>query len=344
MRSLYPATEALDRRSVAVGAGHCIDVRQFGRADGIAALVLHGGPGSATSPLLWRVFDPARYRVICFDQRGCGASRPRGETAHNSTDELLDDIEHVRRLLGIGRWLVVGGSWGAALALAHAAAQPQAVSGLLLRSAFLARRADIDWFFQGARVACPQAWERFAAMAPPAQRATLLQWLQSALADADPARRHTAALAWWEWEQALARCAAPGSDAEQSMQSAGPLAGPLTGALAGVQIEWPTGAQADALVDRYRIQSHYLVHGCFFDAAPLLERCARLPQVPTLLVHGTGDRVCRPCGAQALQAALPQLALRWLDGVGHDAAHPAMVGAMVEALDRFATHADFAPA
>jgi proline iminopeptidase len=317
---LYPDTAPLRRDSVPVSGGHRIDVRQFGcghHDKGIAALTLHGGPGSGSSPLQWRVFDPARYRVVCIDQRGCGASAPRGSTAHNTTDDLLDDLRRVREQLGIERWLVVGGSWGAALALAYAAVEPHAVSGLLLRSAFLARREDIDWFFHGAAEVCPQEWQAFAEVAPPHERTALLPWLARTLEHGTPAQQGEAALAWWHWEQALG-----GRPVQR-------------GAV-------PSAERLIELIDRYRVQSHYLMHGCFFDDAPLLARCAPVPRVPALLIHGRDDQVCRPAGAQALQQALPQLALQWIDSMGHDAAHPAMVSAMVEALDTFASHARFA--
>src|SRR5688572_6471045 len=135
--------------AIAVDGGHCLHVDEFGREDGVPALVLHGGPGSGISPLQRRLFDPERYRIICPDQRGSGRSTPPGETAHNTTSNLLDDLATLRSALGVSRWLVVGGSWGATLAILHAAAQPDAVSGLLLRSVFLARPADITAFFDG---------------------------------------------------------------------------------------------------------------------------------------------------------------------------------------------------
>jgi proline iminopeptidase len=294
----------LRRHALPVGGGHVIDVQEFGRADGLPAVVLHGGPGSGGSPLLRRGFDLSRWRVISIDQRGSGASTPRGGIDRNTTDDLLDDLRRVRERLDIAQWLVVGGSWGATLALAHAAAEPEAVSALLLRSAFLARREDIDWFFQGAATEQPQAWQRFAQAAPPAVRDALLPWFLHTLHHGTPAQQQQAALAWWQWEQALAGTAATP----------------------------PSPENMPALVDRYRVQSHYLVHDCFLQARPLLDRCADVPRVPTLLIHGSADRVCRPEGATLLHHALPGSRLQWLDNVGHDAAHPAMLAAMTQAL------------
>jgi proline iminopeptidase len=300
-----PDTAPIRRHALPVGGGHVIEVQEFGQADGTPTVVLHGGPGSGSSPLLRRGFDLSHHRVISIDQRGSGASSPRGGVEHNTTDLLLEDLRRVREMLGIAQWLVVGGSWGATLALAHAAAEPQAVSALLLRSAFLARREDIDWFFQGAAVEQPQAWQRFAQVAPPAERHGLLPWLSRTLREGTPTQQQQAALAWWQWEQALA----------------------------GTTGTPPSPQSMPALIDRYRVQSHYLAHDCFFGTRPLLDRCADVPRVPTLLIHGRADRICRPEGAALLHNALPGSRLQWLDGVGHDAAHPAMLAAMTQALD-----------
>jgi proline iminopeptidase len=302
---MNPETTPLRRHALSVGGGHVIAVQEWGRADGVAAVVLHGGPGSGSSPLLRRGFDLSRLRVITIDQRGAGASTPRGGIHDNTLDDLLADLRLVRDALGVPQWLVVGGSWGATLALAHAAAEPQAVSALLLRSSFLARREDIDWFFQGAAAEQPPAWQRFATIAPPQERGTLLPWLHHALHEGTAAQQQQAALAWWQWEQALA----------------------------GTGATPPSPDRLPALVDRYRVQSHYLAQGCFLGERSLLERCADVPRVPTLLIHGRADRVCRPEGATLLHRALPGSRLQWLDGVGHDAAHPAMLAAMSQALD-----------
>jgi proline iminopeptidase len=309
---LHIDTPPFCTHEIAVGHGHVLHVQEHGRPDGIAAVVLHGGPGSGCTPLQRRFFDPARYRIVCIDQRGAGLSRPRGATAHNTTTDLLEDLRTVRQQLRIERWLVVGGSWGAALALAHAAAEPEAVTALLLRSSFLARAEDIAWFFGGAAAEEPQGWAALTASAPLHQA---LDWLAGELGQSDPQRRHAAALAWGRWEQALA-----------------------TGELDETT---PSVAVLDAMVDRYRVQSHYLLHDCWLDSPTLLERCEAVPLVPTLLLHGRLDRVCRPEGALALHSALPHSQLHWVDGVGHDPTHPAMAAAMVAALDAYALHRRF---
>jgi proline iminopeptidase len=313
---LHPDTPALRSHALPASGGHALQVQEFGNDDGIAAVMVHGGPGSGSSPLLRRVFDPARFRVICIDQRGAGGSRPLGAIDHNTTDDLLDDLRHVREHLGIARWLVVGGSWGAALAVAHASAEPTVATALLLRATFLARHEDIEWFFQGAAAEHPAPWQQLASAAPAEQRHALLPWLAGVFERGDHAACARAATAWWRWEQTLA-----GTGSFNSTPS----------------------ADEATLIARYRIQSHYLVHQCWLTSPTLLERAATLPRVPTLLLHARNDRVCRPEGAQALHAHLPHSQLRWLDGGGHNAAHPSMIDAMVTALDHYAAHATFTP-
>ncbi|MBT9595474.1 MAG: alpha/beta fold hydrolase [Vitreoscilla sp.] len=315
--TLHPDTPPFRVQRLPVGDGHVLHVQEHGRPEGLPALVLHGGPGSGCSPLQRRFFDPAHYRIICVDQRGAGSSQPRGAIDHNTTAHLLGDLRALREHLGIERWLVVGGSWGATLALAHAAAEPQAVAALLLRASFLARAEDMAWFFQGAAAEQPQAWEQFAACAPAPRRHDLLSFLADKWALPDAARHRSLALAWARWEQALAG----GSQ----------------------DLPPPCDAALDALVDRYRVQCHYLRHRCGLDAPTLLERCEAVPRVPTLLLHGRDDRVCRPEGALALHHRLPHSELRWVNGVGHDPSHPAMVAAMVGALDHYALHGRFTP-
>ncbi|HSW03883.1 alpha/beta fold hydrolase [Aquabacterium sp.] len=324
--TLYPDTPPFRTHRLPVGDGHVLHVQEHGCAEGLPALLLHGGPGSGCSPLLRRFFDPKRYRLICMDQRGAGLSRPRGDITHNTTAHLLADLRALRAHLGLARWLVVGGSWGATLALAHAADQPQAVAALLLRASFLARADDLHWFFRGVAVEQPQAWQHFADHAPAERRDDLLPWLAEVFAQHDPARCRAIASAWSQWEQALASGAAAQASAPQADDPA--LGAPVNPAL-------------DALIDRYRVQSHYLLHRCWLDSPTLLDRCAASPTVPTLLLHGREDRICRPAGALALHRQLPHSALQWLDGVGHDPTHPAMVDAMVRALQCYAAQGDF---
>ena len=306
LRGLYADPAPYRSHRLDVGSGHVLSVRESGLPDGIAAVVLHGGPGSGCSPLQRRFFDPGRYRIVCIDQRAAGESQPRGAIADNTTAHLLGDLRRVRTQLGIARWLVVGGSWGATLALAHALEEPDAVSALLLRATFLARPSDIASFFAGAA---------FSADLAAADTSSVLETLAARLQHPDPAVRRACALAWWRHEQQWSN--------------------PVPPAAAG------TPSDIDAQVDRYRVQVHYMRHGCWVQQPPLLSRCARLPARPTLLLQGSADRICPPDGARALHGIVPHAQLLEVAGVGHDPSHPAMVDAMVRALDAFAAQGSF---
>ena len=332
LRTLYPATEPFDRFWFDVGDGHRLQVRQFGRHDGIPVVAIHGGPGSGDSMLLPRFLDPARYRIICPDQRGSGRSEPRGGIECNDLAALIADLALLRRHLGLARWFVVGGSWGATLAICHAAADPTAITGLLLRGSFLARDEDVHWFFQGARRVRPNAWQQLAAAAPAGSEGRLLDWLAQALLHGSAEAAAHAAGAWSRWEAAMTRPAIDdGPSASASASASAPAPAPAS-----------TSA-SQATIDRFRIQAHYLSRHCWLEAPrTLLARCAEVPAVPTRLLHGSDDVICRPEGAALLQAHLPPGAgLRWIDGAGHDPTHPQITDAMVCATDAFAADGHF---
>lgn len=313
----HSAQEAVRQTGrLAVSAGHVLHWEDWGVTDGVPAVLLHGGPGSGFSAALRRFFDPARYRVVAFDQRGCGRSTPRGETRNNDTALLIDDIEALRRHLGIARWLVVGGSWGATLAIAYAAQHREAVSGMLLRGLFAPSQVELDWFFQGAAAQFPAAWQRLAAAAPTAARPDLLMWLAGVFAGQDRLLQRQAALAWLDWERTLA--GAPPSPP-------------------------PVGEALDAAIDRYRVQVHYLAHRCWLDETGLSAACAGVQGLPVQLLHGRNDAVCRPAAAWRAHEGMPGSRFRWVAGAGHDPFHPAMVAAMEDALRVFARQGDFAP-
>ncbi|MET3495486.1 alpha/beta fold hydrolase [Variovorax boronicumulans] len=292
-----------------LSGGHVMHVEEHGNPRGLPALVLHGGPGSGTSPLLRGGFDPTRYRIICPDQRGAGQSTPAGSIAFNTLADLLDDLRLLREHLKVDRWLVVGGSWGATLALLHALDQPSAVAGLLLRNVFLARASDIHGFFaEAARHGGPD-WRVLSNEAQRRQCPITVVLADIFAHGTREAQRH-AALCWSGWEQHMsgANAAPPGDD-----------------------------AALQRLVSRYRVQSHYLRHECWLGAPTLLQRCAVLPAVPALIVHGTHDAVCPPEGAQALANILHGRAiLQWAQGAGHDPTHPALAAAMKQALRDYA--------
>jgi len=304
-------TAATRRWRLPVSHGHVLQVHEWGSPTGIAALVLHGGPGSGCSPTLAAPFDARRYRVIGVDQRGAGESTPAGSTAHNTTALLLADLRALRRACGVDRWLVVGGSWGATLALLHALDEPDAVLGLLLRGLFLARREDIDRFFDAAVRHGPACWRAWAADAR-TRGQSLAGHLADLLTQDDESAALTVARHWWDWEQSL-----------QGLPTVS------------------TAPPPQRLLARYRIQAHYLRHGCWLDEPPLLTRLHALPAVPTLLLHGERDRVCPPEGARQAAQAIGHARLHLVAQAGHAPTHPAMAAALRAALDRFAAKATF---
>lgn len=316
--ALYPTLEPFAAGWLNVDDAHCIYYEQCGRTEGLPVVFLHGGPGSGCSPRHRQLLDPARCRLVLFDQRGCGRSLPRGSLRGNTSDKLVADIEHLRRHLGIDRWLVVGGSWGAGLALAYAAAHPASCLGLVLRGAFLGRVSDLDWFFQQAGQLLPDSWTELARQAPVAARGDLLRWLSAGLHSDQPQEALARAMAWEAWEAALAQrqCVSPPPDL-------------------------PAGDGACALVDKYRVQSHYLMNGCFWGDVSLLERARSLASVPTAILHGRLDWICRPQAAWALHHSLPGSRLQWVDGGGHSPFEPAMALALAQAVVHYARHGHF---
>jgi proline iminopeptidase len=313
--ALSPLDEPWSAGWLPVGNGHRLYVEQCGQPEGPPLLFLHGGPGSGSSPRHRQLFDLRHFRVVLFDQRGWGRSQPRGSVQAKTSAQLVADIEQLRQHLGIERWLVVGGSWGAGLALAYAAAHPAACAGLVLRGVFLGRPSDLDWFFQQAGALVPAAWEALAALAPPGARGDLLGWLHQGL-QGEQALLY--ASAWEAWEASLAQ--------QQPVL-------PRTGL---------TPDEAAALVDKYRVQSHYLTHGCFWGETDLLARARELGAVPTAILHGRLDTICRPQAAQDLQQQLPGSRLQWVEGCGHSPFEPAMARALAQAVRHHADHGDFA--
>ncbi len=309
---LYPPTPA--RRSrLAVSGGHDLQLYEWGDPQGLPAVLLHGGPGSGLSASLARCLDPQRYRIIGFDQRGAGLSAPPGATEGNSTAELLADLRALRAQWRVERWLVVAGSWGATLALLHAADAPSAVAGLLLRGTFVARRRDVLAFFTAEPAGCEGGWAPW--------RDAAARHGHDLLAELNRVMQHGAA----QEQEALARC---WWRFEQAMDGAGP--GDM--------------ADAAALLPRYRVQAHYLHHDCHLGDRPLLDRLADVPAVPTLLLHGALDRICPLAGALEVAARLPAARLRCIDGAGHAPHQTPMAAALVQALDQFAASGRFEPA
>jgi proline iminopeptidase len=318
--TLHPHIEAYDHGWLEVGDGHAMYFEQGGTPQGIPALVLHGGPGSGSSPAQRRFFDPARYRIIQFDQRGCGRSTPRGELRANSTPHLLADIERLRAHLGIARWLVVGGSWGASLALAYCAGHKEACLGALLRGVFLTGAADLRWFFAEAGQLLPEAFDTFTMAAPHRARRDMLGWLARVLERGSADEQWAAVCAWMAWENALST----------------PVPAPTA---AAPDYDAQTRAR---LLDKYRLQARYLARRCDLGEARLLDCAARMHGLPTAILHGRLDHVCRPANAWRIHRTLQGSRLAMIAQAGHNPFEPPMASAMTDALAHFAQHASFA--
>lgn len=310
---------AADAGWLDVGHGHRVYHESAGARDGMPVLLLHGGPGSGSNPRQREFLDAARYRIVQFDQRGCGRSTPLGEIAHNHTEALIGDIETLREHLGVERWLVAGGSWGATLALVYAARFRERVSGALLRGTFLADAADLDWFFHGVAALAPQAQADFMAVVPRHWRRSVVPWLDRCLSASAPAEVERAlgvARAWQTYEHRLDHSAATGA------------------AVADAEV-------ARRLIAKYRVQAHYLARGCFLGKAAVIRAASALHGVPVALVHGTQDRICRPHNAWRVQRACVGSRLAWAPQAGHDPWHPATSRLLRDAADAFAATGDF---
>jgi proline iminopeptidase len=300
-----------------VSGGHRLYYEQRGLRDGIPVLILHGGPGSGCSPVMAGFFDPERYCVILLDQRGAGKSQPAGGCEENTTPALIDDIEVLRRHLRIDRWLVMGGSWGATLGILYAAAHPGQLSGLLLRNPFLARVADLEWFFGGARQHHSEAWQYWAALGAPEVPGAMLPWLAECFDSALPSALAEHVAAWHVWERALAKTAS---------RDLSP-------------------ADIDLLQARYRLQLHYFRHACFIAEGGVLAAAGRIAvvNVPIHVVQGLADHVCPASATGALLEKLSNAGCTWVEAVGHDPYAPAMQAATLGLVASFAALGRFAP-
>jgi len=312
MHDLYPVTEPLAIHHLDVGDGHKLYVEECGRLGGIPAVFLHGGPGAGIEPYHRRFFDPERYHVVLFDQRGAGRSLPHAGLEANDTARLVADIERIREFLGIERWLVFGGSWGSTLGLAYAEAHPERVTALVLRGIFLCRPHELHWFYQeGASRLCPDYWEDFVEPVPQLERHDMMSAYHRMLTGDDELLRIKAARAWSVWEGRTA-----------TMQ-------PNPGVVEHF-------SDAHVALSLARIECHYFVNQAFLAPDQLLRDAHRLADIPGVIVHGRYDVICPLENAWQLHKAWPQSELRIVPDAGHSAAEPGIRAALVQATDRFA--------
>ncbi|MBF6420769.1 prolyl aminopeptidase [Nocardia farcinica] len=316
-RELYPPIEPFDSGMLDVGDGQRVYWEVSGNPEGKPVVFLHGGPGGGTAPLHRRFFDPACYRIVLFDQRGCGRSTPHiadgADLSVNTTWHLVADIEALREHLGVERWQVFGGSWGSTLALAYAQRHPERVTEMVLRGVFLLRRKEIDWYYNGAAgYVYPDEWEKFLAPVPAGERdGDLVAAYHRLLASPDPAVVERAAVAWSVWEGSTSSLLPHPDRVAETAE--------------------PRFAIAFA-----RIENHYFRHGGFLAEGQLLRDIDRIAHLPVEIVQGRHDIVCPAVSAWELHRAWPGSRLHIVDDAGHAANEPGIVHHLVEATDRFA--------
>ncbi len=309
MRSLYPAITPYHQFKLAVTPPHELYVEECGTPDGIPVLFLHGGPGAGCEEYHRRFFNPEVYRIVLFDQRGAGKSTPHAELQHNTTWDLVADIEAIRQHLKIDRWLVFGGSWGATLALAYAQTHTQRVQGLILRGIFLCRPREIEWFYQeGASRIFPDYWEQFINVIPATERQNMVAAYYRRLTSSDELIRMQAAKAWSVWEG-------------------------RTATLRGNKHVVDHFVHPHTALSLARIECHYFMHDSFMQENQLLRDANKLHEIPGVIVQGRYDVVCPLESAWALSKAWPQADLQIVADAGHSAAEPGITAALVFATD-----------
>jgi proline iminopeptidase len=319
---MYPAIEPFDSGVLPVGGGHDVYWEACGHGDGKPAVVLHGGPGSGCTPWHRRLFDPARYRIVLFDQRGCGRSRPHAGAADadlsaNTTTDLLEDIERLRERVGVDRWLVWGGSWGSVLALAYAELHPECVSELILWGVATGRRAELDLLFRGGLAPMfPERWRRLVDAIPSRLRhLDVVDAYAKLLFDRDAAVREHAAFEWCLWESVASELPPSDQQLEPRLTS---------------RFRDPAYALAFA-----RLVTHYVRHDCWIEDGSLLRDAGRLASIHGVIVHGMRDTSPLEW-SQALHDAWPASELVIVDDAGHDPGASGVTAELVRASDRFA--------
>lgn len=305
---LYPPIEPYDQRLLAVGDGHRVYVEQCGNPAGRTVLVLHGGPGGGASPAMRRYFDPEVYRVVLFDQRGCGRSKPAAAVEANTTAHLIADIETIRAALSIDDFILFGGSWGATLALLYGEAHPERVRQFVLRGVFLATRAELNWFYGGGAGAFwPDLWRQFSEMVPEAERGDMIGAYHRRLFSGDRATEVRFARIWAHWENALASVEGEAGIAEAPPEYVRTFA---------------------------RLENHYFHHGAFLaDDDQILRERPKIEHIPAVIVQGRLDMVCPPATAWALADGWQKAELRLVAGAGHALSEPRITAELLRVMN-----------
>ena len=312
MEKLFPPLRPSAEHHIPVDEPHQLYVEECGNPDGVPAVFVHGGPGAGCEDYHRRFFDPAVYRIILFDQRGCGRSTPHAALQANTTQSLVADMEYIREYLNIQQWLVFGGSWGSTLGLVYAQTYPERVLALVLRGIFLCRPRDIHWFYQeGASFLLPDLWEEFIHMVPECERHEIVRAYYRLLTAEDAVTQLKAARAWSLWEGRAATL------------------------LPNRAVTDHFGSNETAL-SLARIECHYFVHDSFLEPDQILRQAYRLEQIPGVIIHGRYDMVCPLEQAWQLHLAWPQAELKIIPDAGHSATEPGIVDALVSATNNFA--------
>ena len=307
---LFPEIGPYETGYLPLSGGHVMYWEQVGNPRGVPVLFLHGGPGAGAGAVHRRFFDPTFWRLVIFDQRGAGRSRPLGSLVHNTTADLVRDIETLRRHLDVPQWLLFGGSWGSTLALAYAQAVPERVSGCVLRGVFLGRPPEVEWFLHGLAAVFPDAHAAFVGFLPEAERGDLLRAYLRRLTDPDPSVHLPAARAWSVYEGSCSTLL-PSPETVNSF------------------------AQDRTALGLARIEAHYFAHGLFLPPEGLIARMPRLAAIPAEIVQGRYDMICPARTAFDLAANWPQARLTIVPDAGHSALEPGVRRALVAAVERF---------
>jgi proline iminopeptidase len=313
-RGLYPPIEPFRTGFLRVSDVHELYFEESGNPDGKPAVFLHGGPGGGTDAKMRTFFDPRVYRIVMFDQRGCGKSKPHASLVDNTTWHLVEDMERLREHLGIKRWLVFGGSWGSTLALAYAQTHPERVTELVLRGIFLLRQWELDWFYQdpdGAAALYPDLWQQYVATIPAAERSDMVRAYYKLLTSTDPQVVRKAAKTWSVWEGALS--------------------------FLRLNPDYVAKFEEDEYAAAFaRIECHYFINKGFLRTAnQLIEEVGKIRKIPSVIVQGRYDVVCPMKSAWELHTAWPEADLRIVPDAGHSAFEPGNIHELVSATDRF---------
>ncbi len=311
MNWLYPAIEPFNTGMLAVDKVHQIYYEESGNPKGEVAIYLHGGPGSGSDEKARRFFDPRVYRIVVFDQRGCGKSIPHASIEQNTTWDLVADIEKLREHLKIERWLVFGGSWGSTLALSYAQKHPERVRSMVLRGIFFGTRREVDWLCQnGASEIFPDGYSRFASLIPESERQDMLAAYHQRLTSADPEVALLAADRWSKWEGSLLKLLPEASTVDRF-------------------------DDAKVALAIARIESHYFVNKCFLEEDQLLHDVFKIRHIPAVIIHGRYDIICPFVNAWQLHKAWPEADFCIVPDAGHSASELGISRALVAATDRF---------